>query len=68
VDIAMFAGMLRMIQRITAAFTAVLTLEWFLVGDEPAGATAILLASGMAAFVSAGVILRRGHPTPRSAG
>jgi diguanylate cyclase (GGDEF)-like protein/PAS domain S-box-containing protein len=62
VDIATFAGMLRMIQRITAAFTAVLTVEWFLVGDAPAGATAILLASGMAAFVSAGLILRRGHP------
>ena len=58
---AMFAGILRIIQRIIFAFTVILTLEWLLVGDAPAGATAVLLASASATFVIAGVILRRGH-------
>jgi diguanylate cyclase (GGDEF)-like protein/PAS domain S-box-containing protein len=61
VDVAMFAGILRLIQRIIAAFTAVIGLEWLIVGDAPAGATAVLLGSATITFLIAGVILRRGH-------
>jgi diguanylate cyclase (GGDEF)-like protein/PAS domain S-box-containing protein len=63
VDLATFAGMLRLMQRLVAGFTAVVIAEWLFVGDWPAGATAVVLGSATISFVIAGIILRRGRPS-----